>query len=37
MIEVHDRDGLERRSCECYRRVESFFGDIVGTSWSGKN
>jgi CRP-like cAMP-binding protein len=30
IIEVHDRDGLERRSCECYRRVESFFGDIVG-------
>ena len=37
MIDVHDREGLERRSCECYRRVESFFGDIVGTSWSGKN
>ena len=37
IIEVHDRDGLERRSCECYRRVESFFGDIVGTSGSGRS
>jgi hypothetical protein len=30
IIEVHDRAGLERRSCECYDRVEHFFGDIVG-------
>jgi CRP-like cAMP-binding protein len=30
VIEVHDREGLERRSCECYHRVERFFGDIVG-------
>src|SRR5688572_13819277 len=30
IIEVHDRAGLERRSCECYGRVERFFGDIVG-------
>ncbi len=30
IIEVHDRDGLERRSCECYDRVERFFGDMVG-------
>jgi len=34
-IEVHDREGLERRSCECYHRVESFFGDIVGPRGSG--
>ena len=35
IIEVHDREGLERRSCECYRRVETFFGDIVGPSGTG--
>ena len=35
LIEVHDREGLERRSCECYRRVESFFGDILGESGTG--
>ena len=37
IIEVHDREGLERRSCECYDRVESFFGDMVGPSGTGKN
>ena len=37
MIEVHDRAGLEQRSCECYDRVESFFGDIVGTKGSGRS
>ena len=35
IIEVHDRDGLERRSCECYDRVERFFGDIVGPKGIG--
>jgi len=35
IIEVHDREGLERRSCECYDRVESFFGDIVGPGGAG--
>ena len=35
IIEVHDREGLERRSCECYDRVESFFGDIVGPGGTG--
>ena len=35
IIEVHDRAGLERRSCECYDRVERFFGDIVGPKGSG--
>ena len=35
-IEVHNRAGLERRACECYERVESFFGDIVGTGGLGK-
>jgi hypothetical protein len=35
IIEVHDREGLERRSCECYDRVDSFFGDIVGPKGTG--
>ena len=37
IIEVHDRAGLERRSCECYDRVERFFGDIVGPSGVGRD
>jgi len=36
IIEVHDREGLKRRSCECYDRVESFFGDIVGPAGVGR-
>jgi CRP-like cAMP-binding protein len=36
IIQVHDRAGLERRSCECYNRVERFFGDIVGSKGSGR-
>ena len=36
VIEVHDRAGLERRSCECYDRVERFFGEIVGSKGSGR-
>jgi CRP-like cAMP-binding protein len=35
-IEVHDRDGLKARSCECYDRVERFFGDMVGPKGAGK-
>jgi hypothetical protein len=35
IIQVHDRDGLERRACECYSRVESFFGDVLGKSGHG--
>jgi len=37
IIEVHDRDGLERRACECYDRVERFFGDVVGPKGAGAN
>lgn len=37
IIEVHDRDGLERRSCECYDRVERFFGDVVGPEGTGRS
>lgn len=36
IIEVHDRAGLERRACECYDRVERFFGDIVGPGGVGR-
>lgn len=36
IIEIHDRDGLERRSCECYDRVERFFSDIVGPKGIGR-
>ena len=35
-IEVLDRDGLMANSCECYDRVEQFFGDIVGDSGRGR-
>jgi CRP-like cAMP-binding protein len=36
IIQVHDREGLERRSCECYNRVERFFGDILGPKGVGR-
>jgi DNA-binding XRE family transcriptional regulator len=36
IIQVHDREGLERRSCECYNRVEIFFGDVVGPKGAGR-
>lgn len=35
IVEVHDREGLERRSCECYDRVEKFFGAMVGPKGTG--
>ena len=35
-IEVNDRAGLERRTCECYDRVEQFFGDMIGPGGLGK-
>ena len=36
IIEVHDRAGLEQRACECYDRVEHFFGDIIGPKGVGR-
>lgn len=36
IVEVHDRAGLERRACECYQRVERFFGEIVGPKGTGR-
>jgi hypothetical protein len=35
LIQVVDRAGLKRRSCECYAAVETHFGGIIGTSGSG--
>jgi DNA-binding transcriptional regulator YhcF (GntR family) len=35
VVQVMDRAGLKRRSCECYAAVESHFGGIIGTSGSG--
>ena len=35
VVQVIDRAGLKRRSCECYAAVESHFGGIIGTSGSG--
>ncbi|MBA3668081.1 MAG: Crp/Fnr family transcriptional regulator [Sphingomonas sp.] len=37
VINVLDRPALERRACECYARVEGFFGDIVGESGLGRS
>lgn len=36
-IEVHDRAGLERSACECYDRVERFFGDLIGPGGLGRS
>ena len=36
VVHVHDRQGLENRSCECYSRVEDFFGDMVGPGGTGR-
>lgn len=35
VVRVTDRDGLKRRSCECYERLEQHFEDIVGDSGRG--
>ncbi len=37
VIHVHDRAGIERTACECYAKVEEFFGDMVGEGGSGRN
>ena len=34
-IRVVDRDGLRKRSCECYGRLEDHFGAVIGESGSG--
>lgn len=35
VIRVTDRAGLERRACECYRRLEDHFGAVIGHSGRG--
>jgi CRP-like cAMP-binding protein len=35
VIQVIDRVGLKRRSCECYEAVERHFGGVIGTSGNG--
>ena len=35
VIQVLDRVGLKRRSCECYEAVERHFGGVIGTGGSG--
>ncbi len=34
-VEIIDRAGLEARTCECYERVEHFFGDMIGPGGQG--
>lgn len=36
-IQVVDRVGLKRRSCECYAAVESHFSGVIGGSGTGGN
>lgn len=36
-IQVIDRVGLKRRSCECYDAVESHFAGVIGGSGTGGN
>lgn len=35
VVRVADRDGLRRRSCECYTRLEEHFAEVIGTSGFG--
>ena len=35
VIRVIDREGLMRRSCECYKRLEEHFASVIGDSGSG--
>lgn len=34
-LKVTDREGLKRRACECYERLEDHFGAVIGTSGVG--
>ena len=34
-LRVTDREGLERRSCECYARLGEHFNQVIGSSGSG--
>ena len=35
VIRVTNRDGLLRRSCECYQRLEDHFDAVIGTTGTG--
>ena len=35
VVSVTDRAGLKRRSCECYRRLEDHFGEVIGVTGRG--
>ena len=35
VIHVVDRDGLRRRSCECYSKLESHFAEVIGDTGFG--
>lgn len=35
-IQVNDRAGLKRRSCECYAAIERHFADVIGASGGEK-
>lgn len=35
VINVRDREGLKRRSCECYERLEDHFAAIIGSDGRG--
>lgn len=35
MVQVVDRAGLQRRSCECYQAIERHFADVIGPSGIG--
>ena len=37
VIHVHDRHRLEQVACECYQRVEDFFGNMVGEGGTGRS
>ena len=36
-VQVVDRAGLKRRSCECYAAVDSHFAQVIGASGTGGN
>jgi len=36
VVRVTDREGLKRRSCECYERLEDHFDHIIGDSGRGR-
>ena len=37
VINVIDRDGLKRRSCECYQRLQDHYDAVIGTTGTGSN